>query len=403
MKMHLKIATSAGVVVALLVAAVFGYILIKEAARPAETGEETRALLVKVVPVKLGKIERTLTLTGSVEPQQAADIMPKVSGRLERLALKDGTPVDIGVVVTKDEIIAEIDRAAYEARVMQAEAALKTAKAALAKAGADLADKEKEKDRMVKLYEDGKGPATEQQRDNAAADYNRALAARDMASAQIDQAVAFLKAARVDLDETFLKATISGIVTRKYVDEGTMAGPGVPIVRIINQERVKIAVGIPGQYQELLKAGETGVKVSFEGLEGVKRAKITRISQEHSVPTRTIPVEIWIDNECKDEGASRTYRYQAGMYATVKLALEQHKNAVVVPSDSLIRREEKYYAFIVNGKFCKRVEVKTGIRSGEYVEILSGHGKGDNLVVTGQHRLTDRAEVKVLRNNNHDE
>ncbi|RKY25207.1 MAG: hypothetical protein DRP79_06860, partial [Planctomycetota bacterium] len=132
-----------------------GYILVKESMKAARIDEEKRPVPVKVVSVEKGVIEQALVLTGNVEPQFAVDIVPKISGRLERLALKDGTPVDIGVAVKKGEVIAEIDRAAFVARVTQAKAAVSVARASLARAEADLADKEREKKRMVRLFEKG--------------------------------------------------------------------------------------------------------------------------------------------------------------------------------------------------------------------------------------------------------
>ncbi len=375
-----------------------GYLLIKESTKAVRIDEEERPVPVKVVFVEKEVIEQVLVITGNVEPQFAVEIVPKISGRLERLTLKDGTPVDIGVKVKKGEVIAEIDRAAFVARVTQAEAAVSVARASLAKAEADLADKEKEKERTVRLFEEGAG--TERQRDKAVADYDRALASRSLAAAQIEQAVASLEAVTVDLGETYLKATISGVVTRKYMDEGSMVGPGVPVVRIINLDKIKIMADIPGLYQELLVLGKTEVEVKFEGLRDKFHAKISKISEEHRASTRTIPVEIWMDNKRKDDEASGVYLIQAGMYATVRLTLKRHEDAVVIPSDTLIRRGGKHYVFLADDHQARRVEVTTGIRSADRVEVLSGLNEGDRLVVTGQQRLTHGAAIDVLKNGN---
>ncbi|HPO36828.1 MAG TPA: biotin/lipoyl-binding protein [Kiritimatiellia bacterium] len=202
----------------------FGYRLAKEKANPTTKKEGHTALPVRVLPVQTGCVTNAIKLTGSLEAIRTVDIMPKLSGRLERLALEDGTPVWEGLDVTNRQVLAVIDHRDIHAQLAQAKAAVESARAAVATANVVLKDRARERTRMEKLF--AEGSTTEQQRDLAMTAYEQAVTERAQSEANLVHAQTAVNVSEVTLSEAFIHAPMDGVISVKYVDPGAMVlGP----------------------------------------------------------------------------------------------------------------------------------------------------------------------------------
>jgi len=393
MKLLLKIIIFILLLAGLTLGAVKAYRTLQ--ARKGSKSEEQIIVKVRVQPVRRGDIEHYLALTGDLQALATVEVMPEISGRLERLSLEDGTPVDEGVEVKKGELIAVIEHDSLAADVERARAALEVAKAALAKALVARKDREREKRRMENLFK--QGAATERQRDEAVTSYEKAVADVELCRAEIKQAEAALRLAQTRLEDAFIRAPISGVVCRKDVDVGDMVNTNTSIVCIVRIDELKLLVDVPGVHLTRIKPNVTTAEVEVDAYPGKKfPAIVSKVYPVLQEETRTARLEIRLKNPREGEKGWAGYMLRPGMYASVRVHLETRRNVIVVPADSLIRRVDVYYAFIVEGDRAKRLTVQPGLWSGNLVEIKHGLKEGQLLVVRGQSRLTDGLPVQVM-------
>ncbi|SHJ44665.1 HlyD family secretion protein [Propionispora hippei] len=218
------------------------------------------------------------------------NISAKVTGRVEKLLVQEGDAVTAG------QVVATIEQREFQAQLEQAQAALAAAQAklALAEAGnrpqeiaeagasvtqaqATLENARKEYERVEALYR--QGGISAQQRDAAKTAWEVAKAQCEaaqnsysvtnegsrpedikMLQAQVQQAQAAVKSAQVQLDDTVIKAPVSGTLALKSVEDGEVVSAGQPLVSIANLSDVWIAANIEETYIGKVKAGQ---EVSF--------------------------------------------------------------------------------------------------------------------------------------------
>ena len=357
----------------MIVAAVFFIVIVW---RDKGSKNDNQGITLKVVTQTIGtaKIDETIPVTGSFEPLISVEIVPEVSGQLQQLQLANGTPVDVGVAVKEGEVIAVINHDIYLAQLAECQAALEADKVALAEA-------EREKKRMVALHEGGS--ATEQNKD-------KAITTADLAAAQLKQAQAALDMAKVNVDKATIEAPVTGVVSKKYVDEGNMVGPSAPLVRIVQIDTLKVLGGVSERYLPKLVPGKTIVQIKTDAYpEDEFEGTVYRVGVAVDAVTRTGEVEIRVPNT---DG-----KLKPGMFARMTIAVSQRENAVVVPDSSLIRTGEETYVFVVNNGKTHRCKVKLGLSQGQFQEVLEGVSAGDMVVTHGQTQLKDGQIVEVVQ------
>ena len=107
--------------------------------------------------------------------------------------------------------------------------------------------------------------------------------------------------------------------------------------------------------------------------------------------TRTAQVEFRVANIFSKQSG---YALRPGMYATLDMVLENRENVVAIDVSLPIRNLEKELIYVCEGDTVRAVPVKLGVRLGNMVEVLEGLEEGQEIVVQGQHRLTDGATIK---------
>lgn len=356
------------------------------------------------------------------------------------------------VIETKGAPIAVIDHEAFVAQVQQAEAALAAlraeeakmragarpeeleiaaanakaaesavlgAKANVAQAQASLKNATSEVERLRKLFREK--VATQQQLDGAEAQFaiaaERLVAAqeqvrgaeqqlkaareqlaltqkgarqedRDALAAKVRQAEAALQLARINLDESTIKAPIPGIVVHKNLDEGNMVSPGVPIVTLAAVCPVKIIVGLAERDLPFVREGTSKATVTVDAYAGETfEGTVQRISPVVEERTRTVELEIHIANTDR--------RLKPGMFTRVELLLEERKGVVTIPDYAILWEDEKPFAVAVEGGKAQRRPLKLGLREGATVEVLEGLKAGETVLTRGHHGLENGAPVVV--------
>ena len=200
--------------------------------------------------------------------------------------------------------------------------------------------------------------------------------------------------AYIDRDEVGFKfekapveSSLAGIVGRVYVDRGTNVTPQTAVALVVDIDRVKVHLDIPEKYLPEVALGQKA-RVGVDAYpDEVFTGTVSRISPVVETETRTAPIEINIDNV--------DHRLKPGMFASIKLVLEEKRGVPVIMKEAILGREPSTYVFVVNGKVAHSRDVKLGIRDGEWYEVREGLAAGDLVAIMGQQRLRDGASVSV--------
>lgn len=316
-------------------------------------------------------LSQSIKKTGSLISPAEVLISAKVAGRLVSLESDDGKSVDTGVFVKKGGKIATIDNRDYKA---QHSAALANVDAQMATVN----DTKREFERLDSLFKSG--TIAEQARDQAEANFQRA-------EANLSQAMAQEEAARINLDECTIYAPMDGVVSVKMVEPGTLLSQGTGILKITRVDSLRFRIALPTTLFSAVKVGKTSLSVEVDAYPGeVVSAVVTRVFPVADEVTRTVLVDATIANE---DG-----RYVPGMYAVGTIDLNKRENVLCVPFDCVIKNDKERIVYRVEDGIAKAIRVKLGIRKDSVVEVLEGLSEKDEIVVAGQHRLTDGVMVK---------
>jgi RND family efflux transporter MFP subunit len=355
-------------------------------ARASQKKEASPPPKVYVHRIQKKTLERIEEITGNVKAFAEVNVVPKVTGRLERLRLPNGKLLEEGDEVKKGDVIAIIEHSALEAAIQQSRANIEVAKASYERAKVNLEDSEREKKRWESVYE--KGATSEQQRDQAVMAYKRSLADVSLCKSQIEQAQAALFQADVNLKEATIATPTSGTISQKFVDEGNMVGLGTPLVKISQIDTVKVVADVSERHLPFIVQGKTPARIVSDSLPNQEfTGTVFMVGVGLDAHTRTGQIEIRVPNPER--------RLRPGMFTRLNIVLERHKDVPAVPDAALIRRGVDIFTYVVNNSRIHSRRLVLGISEGDYHEVLEGLQPGDMVVVSGQRLLKENDMVET--------
>ncbi|WP_028308082.1 efflux RND transporter periplasmic adaptor subunit [Desulfitibacter alkalitolerans] len=338
--------------------------------------------VINPIPVETAKafrgdITEITNMTAVVEARDSVSVIPKLGGKVERVA------VSVGDRVSKGQVLVQLEQRELLDQLKQAEAGLALAQAGKSSAMARLDDARATLERMEKLYTEG--AISKQQLDQARLQYQ--LSDPETVNAQIKQAQAGVDMIRTQLENTIISAPITGVVTAVNVSAGEMAGPSMPVAVIMNLDEVEISVGVVEQYINNVKVGDkVDLRISAvkdEPYTGV----IKTIAPAADQMNRTFPVTIILQNE--------NHEIKAGMFAEVALATRTKQDVVVVPMVAVVDQGSRQSIFVVENNEAVARKIELGINDGQFVEVISGIEEGETLIIKGQNIVTHGDPVVV--------
>lgn len=302
---------------------------------------------IKIQQVTQREVEQSLELTATVQPQAKNSIAPSSPGRIREIL------VEVGQNVTKGQKLVQMDVANLSNLETQIENVKRTYK------------------RVQELFK--VGGASQQELDNA--------------KLQLDVAQTNMK----NLSEnTYLLSPLSGIVTARNFDNGDMYSGQMPVLTVMQINPVKLLINVSEAYYSKIKVGML-IKVKFDVFEGqFFQGKVSLIYPVIDERTRTFSVEIKMNNN--------NNKVRPGMFARVNLEFGKAKR-VLVSDQSVVKQSGSGARFVYvynNGKVVYK-QVEIGRRMNSEYEIISGLMPGEQVVVAGQSKLVDGAEVKVIK------
>lgn len=198
--------------------------------------------------------------------------------------------------------------------------------------------------------------------------------------------------AYIDRDEVGFKfekapveSPLAGIIGRVYVDIGENVTTQTPIALVVDMRRVEIDLDIPEKYYSKI-ALDQKAKVKVDAYPDEEfSGRVTKISPVVDLSTRAAPIEIAIDNPER--------KLRSGMFSKVSLVLAEHKNVPVILKEAIMGKVPNLYVYVIENQKAVLRKITLGIRQGPYYEIKDGLREGDLVVIMGQQKLYEGAQV----------
>ncbi len=344
--------------------------------------EEETKIPVTVSTVQRGNVEQSLTYQGDIQAEIAIKVFSKIPDRIEEFYVDDGD------AVKKGQPLAKIYATAIREGMNQAEAGLNALRA-------QESNLQVEYDRAERLYNEG--AMSKQQFETIATQY-KAI------QAQVRQAEAGLGGAASQYDDATITAPISGIIGKRYMEVGDMASPGIPLVEIVQKDRVIITFDVTEIDLGKIKLGQTA-KVTVKSYpDRIFEGTVTEISPILDPMTRMASVEVLVDN--------KNDLLKPGMFANVTVITGVLEDVIAIPRFATIEntslkrvagRDEvvrKYMVYVVdNGQALQR-ELKVNYVNHMNIAVDGGVAVGDTLVIEGQNNLRDSVAVAIIQKEN---
>ena len=384
---------------------------------------ENSATNVTVYTAQIATLEDNVTYMGEIRASQQTSVSSKVSGTAKTV-LKE-----VGDYVNEGDVLITIDDTDYKMQYNQAKAAYNQALAqynsitngslqqtkmqlesALNSAKIEYNNAKTNYENQKILYENG--AISKAAFENAVTRFENAKISLDTAQNNFDittgvvqkeseiSAKATLGSASVSvqsaknfLDNTVVRAPISGYIASKNVNSGQMVAQGVEIYSIKATESVDAHLNVTESVISKIAVGTKAVvEVKSAGIKDIL-GTVTNVSQTKDGMSGMYQVNVKIDNP---GGALKD-----GMFADVKITLDDAEDAVIIPSEAIIEdKDGKKYVYVAKEKTntAVRADVTVGIMTDENAQIISGIKEGDKVIVTGKEYLSEKNnEIRIVK------
>ena len=342
-----------------------------------------------------------VALTAEFVPYQEVDVMAKVAGYVRAIR------VDIGDRVREGELLATL-------QVPEMENQLTRSAAAVAAAHDDVTTSEDRLKEAQAAYEiahlsftrlkevSDKEPGLVPQQDldvartrelSADAQVSAARSALEATRQRSSEAEAEQSQLKTMFAYTNITAPFDGVITKRYASVGSMIQAGtssqsqaMPVVRVSQQNLLRLMLPVPVSDASQIHVGQT-VEVSVQSAGRSFPGKVTRFAEDIQTATRTMNTEVDVPNP--------KLTLVPGMYAEVRLHLQEHSNTLTVPLDAIEGKGSNApQAYVVDKNNEVRITpVKTGLETPAQIEVLSGVQDGALLIVGRHAGLRDGEKV----------
>lgn len=374
----------------------------------------------------------TYTASGTLEANNKVDLNSEAPGVITQILVREGETVRAGQILMRfkaDKQLAQVQQAAAgiaasQGTLEQQKAGINQIQSLANSAQVKLKLAESELGRYKQLYQGEfiSQLELEQKRasfETASADYQSTLQQLNVARAQYDHAASSLAQSRSSYrynlalaGETVIRSPFNGVVGSKFVDLGDYVAPTEKLITVVDPSVYRITFTVPEKYLQNLRLG-LSARVTFEGLgDKAFQGQVSFIDPVIDPNAHTVKVKATIP-------ASPGLR--DGLFGTVKLAMSEIANAVVIPEEAIVPQGEKKFVYVVRHEIYKPrmtegessekskkpaaekpkaatdvahlQEVTVGYREAGKVQIEAGLKPGDRVIVNGLQKVSDNLEV----------
>ncbi len=288
--------------------------------------------------------------TGTILPNEEVMLKPEISGRIIKLAFKEGSRI------SKGQLLVKLNDKDLKAQLSKIEAQISLAK--------------QDESRKKQLF-DKKALSLEELQISTTS-LETLLAEKDLIKAQIEK--------------TEIVAPFDGMIGLKYVSEGANVTTATNIANFAQNNPIKIEFSVPESYATLIKPG---TELTFSLNNKIYGAKVYAV-------------------EGKVDAGSRTYKVRAsspnpkgelvpGSFVKIEIVLDKIFNTIVVPSSVIVNELTGNKVYVADGGFARAANIKVGIRTDSTVQVVSGLNVGDTIISTGLMQIKDKSPV-IIKN-----
>ncbi|OQP47225.1 hypothetical protein A4H97_06885 [Niastella yeongjuensis] len=328
----------------------------KSNAKAADVVDE--AIAVKVQPVTTTQYAPVLKYSGSMASTSEARLSFKIGGIISKIYVKEGDHV------AKGQLLATLDLTEINAQVQQAAQGVEKV--------------QRDVKRVKNLYNDTVATLEQVQNTNT----------------QLQVAEESLRIARFNQQYAQIRATESGIILKKLMNEGELAAVGSPVFEFngtAGNDWV-IRFGVSDKDWAVLKKGEKAT-VEFDAYPNKTfTGIITEVAQGADIASGTYEIEVKV--------LPGNARFAAGLFSTVKLQPTGEQTVTIMPVEALTEATDKTgYVYTVNtdGKTVTKNKVTIAFLENNKAAVVSGLDGAKEVITEGVGYLTDKSIVKVIK------
>ena len=310
------------------------------------------AVQVVAVPARQQAVSETVSLVGSVVPNESIEVQAEADGLVKEIAFAEGQRVEKGA------LLVALEETKLAAQLAESEANLQLARTSF--------------ERVKELL---RGKLISQQ------EYDQASGSYAANEAGVNLKRRLLQDARVT-------APFSGITGARKVSPGQVVTKSTSLTMLVDLDTVKVEVGVPERYLGQVSVGQTlEFKVAAYPKDTFK-GEVYFISPQLDAGTRTALVKARIANP--------DAKLKGGMFASLELRLQLRESALVIPEPAIVNNGDLTMVFALTASNTAQMKpVKLGLRLAGKAEVLSGLTVGEMVVVEGVQKLRPGAPVKL--------
>jgi RND family efflux transporter MFP subunit len=358
MKKNKVVSTLITVVVIVVAVVLIARVLTKNKKENAEktaiVAQADGSIAVRVNQVKKESLEQDFTANGNFIPASQMDFSAENSGRVTQVLVDEGSRVSKGqtlAIIKADQLNVDVEsaQAAYQNAV-------------------------KDKERYERAFTTG--GVTQQQ--------------VDQAKLTLSNAEARLQQAKLKVNDTHVRATINGVVNKRYIEPGAVVAPGTKMFEIVDVARLKLSVTVNEAQVAQLKTGDQ-VDIHVSVFPDKKfTGKITFVAPKADAALN-FPLEIEL-------GQNPGSLVKAGMYGTALFNFASQAPVVQIPRSAFIGSVSSNQVFIVKTDSSASLrKVVAGRIMGDKVEVLQGLEEGETVITSGQINLNEGSKVSIVK------
>ena len=310
------------------------------------------AVAVESAIIAPTRLVESISAVGSLLSNESVVVSPEIDGRLTEIGFDEGRPVATG------QMLIRLDSSIFRAELAQAEARQELSRHTY--------------DRAQALFEKGHGSG--QTLDES------------LAQMRADEAAAAL--ARARLEKSTITAPFAGLVGLRGVSVGDYVRAGQAIVNLESVDPLKLDFALPERYLRVIRVGQA-VEVDLDAFPDESYVGTVYALDPLIEPGgRSVSVRATLPNP---QGHLRP-----GLFARVRLIVDERELALVIPEEALIPRGDRRYVYRIIDGVAVLTEVRLGLRQTGRVEVVDGLEAGDEIVVAGHAKIRDGAKVRVI-------
>jgi RND family efflux transporter MFP subunit len=322
----------------------------KEVEKKIYIHDMTASVLVQATVASMHTFESSFSFLGTFEAVRQNTIGSDANGKIIKLNVEEGDKVSQG------QIIAKVDDEMLQLQLQNAEVSIEGQK--------------NDDGRYSNLAKENAVPGVQVEKTKLG------LRSAEIQKRQIQK----------QLKSTNITAPFSGVITKKMVDLGSVIGAGSPLVEITDISSLKLTVSVPERdilkfklNQEVSVSADIYGKRMFDG-------KVTNVSVQAD-KSHNFKVQITVKNAQQE--------LMAGMYGSVSLNNSKSITALSIPRKALVGSSKNPQVYVIKNGKSILTSFNAGTSDGEFIEVVDGLTKSDQIITKGQVNLQNNSNVKT--------